>query len=65
MFFYRFSSFGWEREEMDGNDGTREKSEDSTRDMIVQMEEVMCVIRGMSFVTKLSPIGAHNRHGQG
>ena len=50
---------------MDGNDGTREKSEDSTRDMIVQMEEVMCVIRGMSFVTKLSPIGAHNRHGQG
>ena len=49
--------------QMDGNDGTREESEDST--MIVQMEEVRRVIRVMSFVTKLSPLGAYNRHGQG
>ena len=49
--------------EMDGNDGTREESEDST--MIVQMEEVMCVVRVMPFVTKLSSLGAHNRHGPG
>ena len=48
---------------MDGNDGTREESEDST--MLVQMKEVMRVIRKMSFVTKLSPLGVHNRHGQG
>ncbi len=37
--------------------------QDST--MLVQMEEVMCVIRVMSFVTKLSPLGTYNRHGQG
>ena len=49
--------------EMDGNDGTREESEHST--MLVQMEEVMCVIRAMTFVTKLSSLGVHNRHGQG
>ena len=48
---------------MEGNDGTREESEDST--MIVQMEEVMCVVRVMPFVTKLSSLGVHNRHGQG
>jgi hypothetical protein len=39
---------------MVGNDGTREESEDIT--ILVQMEEVMCVIRVMLFVTKLSPL---------
>ena len=39
-----------------GNDETREKSEDTVM-FFVQMEEVICVIWAMSFVTKLSPSG--------
>jgi hypothetical protein len=48
---------------MDANDRIPVGSEDTT--MLVQMEEEIRVIRAMSFVTKLSPVGAHNRHGQG
>jgi len=38
-----------------GSEGTRKDTEDTT--MIVQIEEVMCVIRSLPFVTKLSPVG--------
>ena len=48
--------------EMDGGDGTRKDTEDTT---FVQIEEVMCAIRTLSFVTKLSPVGARNSHGHG
>jgi hypothetical protein len=44
-------------EEMDGSDGTREDKEDTT--MLVQIEEVMCDIRSLPFVTKLSPVDTH------
>ena len=47
---------------MDGNEGTREGSEDTT--MSVQMEEEIHVIRVLFFVSKLSPVGVYNRHGQ-
>jgi hypothetical protein len=47
---------------MDGGDGTRKDTEDTT---FVQIEEVMCAIRTLSFVTKLSPVGARNSHGHG
>jgi hypothetical protein len=33
--------------------------------MLVQIEEVMCAIRALPFVTKLSPVGARNSHGHG
>ncbi len=33
--------------------------------MLVQIEEVMCVIRALPFVTKLSPVGVRNSHGHG
>ena len=42
---------------MDGRDGTREDTEDTT--MIVQIEEVKRTIRELSFVRKLSPVDAH------
>ena len=45
---------------MDGSDGTRE---DTT--MLVQIEEVKSAIRTLPFVTKMSPVGAHNGHGVG
>ena len=45
---------------MDGSDGTRE---DTT--MFVQIEEAKSAIRALPFVTKLSPVGAHNGHGAG
>ena len=48
---------------MDGSDRTRKDTEDTT--MLVQIEEVMRAIRTLSFVTKLSPIGARNSHGHG
>ena len=48
---------------MDANDGIPEGSEDTT--MLVQMEKEIRVIWAMSFVTKLLPVGAHNRQGQG
>ena len=48
---------------MDGSDGTRKNTEDTTT--IVQMEEVMCAIQALSFVTKLSPVGGRNSHGDG
>ena len=33
--------------------------------MFVQIEEVKCAIRVLPFVTKLSPVRAHNGHGSG
>ena len=42
---------------MDGSDGTREDTEDTT--MLVQIEEVNRTIRALPFVTKLSPVDAH------
>ena len=50
-------------EDMDGSDGTREDTEDTT--MLVQIEEVKRGIRTLPFVTKLSPVRAHNGHGAG
>ncbi len=47
----------------DGNDGTRKETEDTT--MLVQIELVIRVIRVMSFVTKLSLVGARISHGHG
>ena len=44
---------------MDGIDGTREDTEDTTI-LSVQIEEVKCPIRTLSFVTKLSPVDTHN-----
>ena len=48
---------------MDGSDGTRKDTEDTT--MLVQIEEVMRAIWALPFVTKLSPVGARNSHGHG
>jgi hypothetical protein len=48
---------------MDGSDETRKDTEDTA--MLVQIDEVMCAIRSLSFVTKLSPVGARNSHGHG
>jgi hypothetical protein len=48
---------------MDGSDGTRKDTEDTTT--LVQIEEVKCAIRAMLFVTKLSPVGGRNSHGDG
>jgi hypothetical protein len=45
------------REEMDGRDGTREDTQDTTR--IVEIEKVKRTIRALLFVTKLSPVDAH------
>ncbi len=42
---------------MDGSDGTREDTEDTT--MLVQIEEVNRTIRALPFVTKLSPVDTH------
>jgi hypothetical protein len=44
---------------MDGSDGTRKDTEDA------QIEEVKCAIRALLFVTKLSPVGGRNSHGDG
>ena len=46
-------------EEMEGSDGTREDTEDTT--MLLQIEEVMSAIGALPIVTKLSPVGAKNR----
>ena len=43
---------------MDGNDGTRKDTEDTTT--LVQIEEVNRAIRSLPFVTKLSPVGGQN-----
>ena len=42
---------------MEGSDRTCEDTEDTT--MLVQIEEEMCAIRTLPFVTKLSPVDAH------
>ncbi len=42
---------------MDGRDGTREDTQDTTR--LVEIEEVKRAIRELLFVTKLSPVDAH------
>jgi hypothetical protein len=42
------------------SDGNREDTTTS-----VQIEEIKCVIRGLPFVTKLSPVRAHKSHGDG
>jgi hypothetical protein len=47
------------KREMDGSDGTRKDTEDA------QIEEVKCAIRALLFVTKLSPVGCRNSHGDG
>ena len=47
------------KREMDGSDGTRKDTEDA------QIEEVKCAIRALLFVTKLSPVGGRNSHGDG
>ena len=47
---------------MDGSDGTRKDTEDTT---LVQIEELERTIRALPFVTKLSPVGARNSHGHG
>ena len=46
-----------EREEMDGRDGTREDTQDTTR--LVEIEELKRAIRALLFVTKLSRVDAH------
>jgi hypothetical protein len=48
---------------MDGSDGTHKDTEDTTT--IVQIEEVKRAIRVLLFVTKLSPVGGPNSHGDG
>ena len=48
---------------MDGSDGTRKDTEDTTT--LVQIEEVKRAIRALLFVTKLSPVGGRNSHGDG
>ena len=48
---------------MEESDGTREDTEDTT--MLLQIEGVMCVIRTLPIVTKLSPVGLRNSHGHG
>ena len=55
-FFFEERFFG-EREEMDGRDGTREDTQDTTR--IVEIEELKRAIRALLFVTKLSRVDAH------
>ena len=39
---------------MDGRDGTREDTQDTTR--LVEIEDVNRAIRALLFVTKLSPV---------
>jgi hypothetical protein len=56
-FFFPQEIFFGQREEMDGRDGTREDTQDTTR--IVEIEKVNRVIRALLFVTKLSPVDAH------
>ena len=46
-----------EREEMDGSDGTREDTQDTTR--LVEIEELKRAIRALLFVTKLSQVDEH------
>ena len=48
---------------MDGSDGTRKDTEDTAT--LVQIEEVKRAIRALLFVTKLSPVGGRNSHGDG
>ncbi len=50
----------WEKREMDG---TRKDTEDTT--LVQSEEDMMCTIRALPFVTKLSPVGARNSHGHG
>ena len=52
----------FEERHMDGSDGTRKDTEDTT---LVQIEEFERAIRALPFVTKLSPVGARNSHGHG
>jgi hypothetical protein len=59
-FFFLPSTRG--EREMDGSDGTRKDTEDTT---LVQIEELERAIRALPFVTKLSPVGARNSHGHG
>jgi hypothetical protein len=42
---------------MDGRDGTREDTQDTTR--LVEIEKVKRAIWALLFVTKLSPVDAH------
>ena len=42
---------------MDGRDGTREDTQDTTR--LVEIEELKRAIRELLFVTKLSPVDAY------
>ena len=47
---------------MDGSDGTRKDTEDTT---LVQIEELERTSRALPFVTKLSPVDVRNSHGHG
>jgi hypothetical protein len=51
------------KREMDGSDETRKDTDFEDTTMLVQIDEVMCAIRSLSFVTKLSPVGARYSHG--
>ncbi len=44
-------------------DGTRKDTEDTT--LVQSEEDMMSTIRALSFVPKLSPVGARNSHGHG
>jgi hypothetical protein len=46
---------------MDGNDGPRKDTEDTTR--FTQIEEVKFAIWALPFVSKLSTVGGRNSHG--
>ncbi len=50
-------------EEMDGRDGTRKETQDTTR--LVEIEEVKRDIRALLIVTKLSLVNAHKDKADG
>jgi hypothetical protein len=60
--FFFLPKKDFEERQMDGSDGTRKDTEDTT---LVQSEELERAIRALPFVTKLSPVGARNSHGHG
>jgi hypothetical protein len=54
---FRTNTVFGEREEMDGRDGTREDTQDTTR--LLEIEKVKRAIRATLFVTKVSTVDAH------
>ena len=49
-------------EEMEGSDGTCEVTTDTT--MLIQIEETICTIRKLPFVTVLAPVRAVGDRGR-